>query len=301
MSEYIIEVQAGASQGVLAVAVSSVITRTSNNIWRLTLKRSQNDKWVQIFCGSSILQSSSLKMKRKCQQSCCKNPKNKSNFWLKLKDMLQINPEKRYLTPQLMFLPPSMGSITKTLPIAFYLFIYFLSFCVWQRNDGYYLPKWLTAINNDAAAVFVPLQDWGVRVCSGSPESVCDETCFEVRGDGVGAAAYPHLLPLMELSQPICPRPQTQDALQIWDMFHFTQMTSAFTWSCVIFISCHVFLRPSKAIGAEIGRIVWLNPHKAVVNALKWGSAHSIQNPVWGLPDNNRVSLFLVPGPRSLH
>lgn len=128
MSEYIIEVQAGASQGALAVAGSSVITRTSNNIWRLTPKRSQNDKWVQIFCGSSILQSSSLKMERKCQQSCCKNPKNKSNFWLKLKDMLQINPEKRYLTPQLMFLPPSLWSITKTLPIVcLFVFCHFLS------------------------------------------------------------------------------------------------------------------------------------------------------------------------------
>lgn len=146
-------------------------------------------------------------MERKCQQSCCKNAKNKSNFWLKFKDMLQINPEKRYLTPQLMFLPPSMWSIPKTLPI------FFLSFSVWQRNDGYYLPKWLTAINNDAAAVFFPLQDWGVRVCSGSPESVCDETCFEVRGDAVGAAARPHLLPLMELSQPICLRCSLRDRM----------------------------------------------------------------------------------------
>lgn len=213
MSEYIIEVQAGASQGALAVARSSVITRTLNNIWRLTLKRSQNDKWVQIFCGSSILQSSSLKMERECQQSCCKNKKNKSNFWFKLKDILQINPEKRYLTPQLMFLPPSMWSITKTLHIVFFFF--FLSFSVWQRNDGYYLPKWLTAINNDAAAVFVPLQDWGVRVCSGSPERVCDETYFEVRGDAVGAAAHPHLLPLMELSQPICLRRGLRDRMHL--------------------------------------------------------------------------------------
>lgn len=113
----------------------------------------------------------------------------------------------------------STTDVFTSFPVIYYkdppycLFVCFLSFSVWQRNDGYYLPKWLTAVNNDAAAVFVPLQDWGVRVCSGSPESVCDETCFEVRGDAVGAAACPHLLPLMELSQPICLRRSLRDRM----------------------------------------------------------------------------------------
>lgn len=78
-------------------------------------------------------------------------------------------------------------------------------------------------------------------------------------------------------------------------MFLSTQMTSAFTQSCVIFISCHVFFRPSMAVGAEIRRIGWINPHKAVVITLKWGSAHSTQNPVRELP-HNRVPLFLFLG-----
>lgn len=83
------------------------------------------------------------------------------------------------------------------------------------------------------------------------PERLRDDTCSEVREDAVGGAARPHLLALMEPSQPICP-------ICLRGRKHFmflsTQVTSPFTRSCVIIISCHVFLRSSKAAGAEIRR-----------------------------------------------
>lgn len=48
----------------------------------------------------------------------------------------------------------------------------------------------------------------------------------------------------------VSPPTQRQEALQILAMFLSTLMTSAFTQSCVIFIWCHVFFSPSKAVGA---------------------------------------------------
>lgn len=96
------------------------------------------------------------------------------------------------------------------------------------------------------------------------------------------------------------PRPQRQETLQILDMFLSTQMTSAFTQSCVIFISCHVFFQALNG-SRRCNTQDWLNKSpQGCGDYAELRLRPQYPEPCARITTQQGASFF-VPRPRSLH